>query len=324
MLKFINVLGARTKRTSLFLKSYIGGKKTPKRLRGFVLHLGAHKTGTSLIQKYLRDNKSSCAKAGVFAMPRSDGDAFIGMGREYEITKGAEELLNQVNTAVADGATHYILSHENSLGTPFITGAQSIYANAQLNAVNLKKALGEQPWRVVYYIRNQADFLESYYLQTIHEGKWHSFEDFLKGINVESLSWLPLYHTLCETFGEEHVVIRSFENDISAGQSAFLENFLRAAAVPDLSSFGDFHYKPSRNLSISSRGLELAYGINPLLENNVERKLFRRFLQSNFSNKDHPRPVLLESARKNEIRAYYENENLGIVEAAASSIKPVY
>jgi hypothetical protein len=148
----------------------------------------------------------------------------------------------------------------------------------------------------VYYIRDQADFIESYYLQTIHEGGWKSFDGYLKSLGRHGFSWLPVYESLCVAFGAENVVLKSFEHDISQGQPAFLRSFLQSAIDENLNHFGDFEYRAARNPSIGDRGLELARGINPLLKTTMERKIFRRFMQENFSNRMYPRPVLFLDA----------------------------
>lgn len=290
-------------------------------LKSLVLHLGAHKTGTSLVQKYLRDKEKLCASAGIAAMPRGDGDQFIGWGNALDLDSGAPGLRDIVAKAEARAAQYFVLSHENTLGRPFSPNAPHLYPDAPRHAANLKKALGDRPYRVVYYIRNQAAFLESYYLQTVHEGAWHDFDSYLTGLGQHGFSWEPLYQGLCALFGEQNVVLRSFEQDIAAGQAAFLQNFMTAFTSGDLSVFGKFDYAPVRNPSVGTRGLELARGINPMLRNPAERKLFRKFLQSHFSNRDYPRPQLLSAEARAEMTASHEAENARLIAQSVATAR---
>lgn len=290
-------------------------------LKSLVLHFGAHKTGTSLIQKYLRDKEELCAKAGIVAMPRGDGDRFIRWGGAKDLEAGAQGLKDSIAKAEADSARYFVLSHENCLGKPFRQDAAHIYPHVARNCANLKKAIGDRPVRVVYYIRSQAAFLESYFLQTIHEGASHQFDKYLKDLGTQGFSWAPLYEALCTQFGAQNVVLRSFDQDIAAGQAAFLQRFMESATAADLSVFKGFAYGPVRNPSVGTRGLELASGINPLLRNATERKLFRKFLQDNFSNRDYPRPTLLSAEAKEEMRLRYETENAGLIAAAAAAAR---
>ncbi|WPY97054.1 hypothetical protein T8T21_20650 (plasmid) [Limimaricola variabilis] len=289
--------------------------------RSIVLHLGAHKTGTSLVQKYLRDRGEACFKAGIFPMPRGDGDKLIGWGAAATLKAGAGTLRRNIETTARDGMPYFVLSHENSLGGPLRKDGVGLYPEAAARGAALKQALPDRPQRVIYYIRNQASFIESYYLQTIHQGKWHDFKEFMADVDLDRLSWVPLYETLCQLFGTENVVIRSFDADIAEGQSAYLRNFLSAATAADLTPFGDFDYNPVRNPSIGDRGLELARHINPVLQG-PERKLFRRFLQDKFSNQDYPRPKLLTTEDKAALEARYAEENRALLIRSAETARP--
>lgn len=289
-------------------------------IRSIVLHMGAHKTGTSLIQKYLRDREKACAKAKIYAMPRGDGGTLIGWGRASEVNNGAERLQAKIMDAESARFKYFILSHENSLGRPFVENAGSLYPHAKKRAYYIKMSIGNKiPFRVVYYIRNQASFIESYYLQTIHEGSAMGFEDFMNKLGAYRFSWAPVYRALCDTFGKENVVLKHFETEIGQGQSEFLRGFLKSATAADLSSFGDFNYNTIRNPSIGDRGLELARSINPHLVNTFERRLFRKVLQENFSNRDFPRPILLDEETKARIHDTYHQENVDLLAASRSS-----
>lgn len=289
-------------------------------IRSVVLHMGAHKTGTSLIQKYLRDREKACVRAKIYAMPRSDGDALIGWGRASEVSNGSERLQAQILKAASDRFEYFVLSHENSLGRPFVENADQLYPYARKRAANIRGSIGGKiPFRVVYYMRDQASFIESYYLQTIHEGSAIGFEDYMKKLGAYRFSWAPVYYALCDTFGVENVVLKHFETEIAKGQPEFLRGFLKSATAANLSSFGDFSYNPTRNPSIGDRGLELAKIINPHLVNTFERKLFRKVLQENFSNRDFPRPILLHEEAKARIHDTYHQENVDLLAASQSS-----
>jgi hypothetical protein len=290
-------------------------------LKSLVLHFGAHKTGTSLIQKYLRDKEALCTKAGIVAMPRGDGDKFIRWGNAKDLETGAQELRDSIAKADAGGAKYYVISHENTLGRPFRSNALHIYPHVARNIADLKNVIGDRPIRVIYYIRKQAAFLESYFLQTVHEGAWHDFDGYMKDLGTQGFSWAPLYDAFCRVFGSENVVLRSFDQDIAEGQAVFLQRFMESFTSADLSAFKGFEYGPVRNPSVGDRGLELASGINPLLQNANERKLFRKFLQEHFSNRDFPRPTLLSPERREELRLRYDAENASLIAASAAAAR---
>lgn len=250
-----------------------------------ILHFGAHKTGTSLIQKYLRDNLKKCHAAGIWFMPRSDGNVFIGWGGKRTLEHGLRGLKSAIDAADAAGARYYIISHENSLGRPIRKGKLGLYPDAN-NIRHLHKAIGNRNVRIIYYIREQAEFLQSYYLQTIHEGGAERFKNFVARVDLDKISWLSVYAVLCDVFGAENVALRYFDDDISQGQSRFLLMFFRSVIDTDLSPFEDFKYQPIRNPSISWVGLRLSLFLNPLLKTRKSKRTLRYYMQKYFSNSE--------------------------------------
>lgn len=281
-------------------------------LKALVLHLGAHKTGTSLIQKFIRDNAKLCAKAGIASILRAETDRTIGWGRTKEIDAGKGDLRAYIDAADKKGFEYFVLSHENALGRPFDAqkGSSRIYPYAFNRATTLRDALDGYPIKLIYYFRSAAAFVESYYLQTIHEGDHTPFKTWRRNTGRPSLSWRPLYDDLCQVFGVENVTPKVFNDEIAKGQSAFLQSFFEAFMdpPPDPATLNNFEYAPIRNSSIGEKGLEIALAANPLLTSGTERKLMRKFLQANFSNQTHTRATLLGESKIAEITDAFKDD----------------
>jgi hypothetical protein len=288
-------------------------------LRYIVLHLGAHKTGTSLVQKYMRSRSNLCVANKIHALRRGDGNKYIGWSQPEQLEKGREELLGEIRHAAAQGANYYVISHENAIGRPFVTGSKDLYANRE-RALALKTELAGNDFRVVYYIRSQADFLESYYLQTVHEGSTKDFNRWRRKSEPPSLSWRPVYKTLCDVFGEKNVVLRSFEKDIAQGQASYLRNFFASFMPVNSASWENFKYRKVHNPSVGDKGLAMALAINGFRETSEERKAIRKFLQKHFSNRNYPRPVLLTDSEKLELRNRYDAENDALIAESAARV----
>ncbi len=103
-------------------------------LKSVVLHFGAHKTGTSLVQKYMRDRKTLCDAQNVVAMPRGDADLLVGWGTSRVLDSGGPELLKRIEECSALGAEHFVLSHENSVGQPFGENGAHFYPDVKKRA----------------------------------------------------------------------------------------------------------------------------------------------------------------------------------------------
>lgn len=248
------------------------------------MHLGAHKTATSLVQGFLRKNSRFRRKNDIAFITRGDCNDLIGWGLDAK----ADHTLLPARLRQEVGSTkgRVILSHENALGRAFTSDHHGPYGNAEKLATNLAAAVADFDVTVIFYIRPLASFVESYYLQTIHEGRHHTFDKWsARCVDLDTISWQPTVDALNSAFGKERVLIGDF-NEIKAGQTPFLADFFRrcgfeARSLPD--------YEAQYNPSVSARGLQMALAVNPYLESIPERRLMRKFLQTNFSNRTEER-----------------------------------
>ncbi len=242
-----------------------------------VLHVGAHKTATSLIQKYFRDEVAPAANLPIAVVGRSDTNQLIGWGQHLEQRPDRlrERLEGELHTK-----QYVLVSHENTLGRPFDPEVSGLYPHAD----RLSKALLDisDPFDplVVFYIRPLADFVESFYLQTVHQGSTSSFEEWFATIDHTGLSWTSVVEALEKSFGSDRVVVGDFR-EISEGQDSYLSSFFRLTGLP---TPGKVRYRPVRNASVSVAGLELALRMNAFLETKEQRRAARTFLQTHFSN----------------------------------------
>lgn len=268
-----------------------------------VYHLGAHKTGSSLLQKFMRDNRDALQEHGIYYLSRSEMNDYVGWGKKL-LTR-PKLLEHRIADAFADPRYHTLVtSHENTLGPPFKPGAAHLYPRGPELVEQLATVLRRWHVRAFLYIRPQDEFVESYYLQRIHQGHRQSFAEWLDEIDLEALSWRPVADALVEHFGQENVDIVDF-GLIRTGQDAFLADFFRRI---DPNNRIDPAYGPVRNASVSDKGLRIALAANKHLRNDWERKAVRKFLQKYFSNQAYPRPVLFTEEEKKQVRGRYAAE----------------
>jgi hypothetical protein len=267
-----------------------------------ILHVGAHKTGSSLIQKYLRDNVAEFESRRIHYVGRGDMNGYVGWGGP--VRDHPHRFRGRLTQAAQSEATTTIASHENSLGKPFSAKRPGLYPGAGRNLDALAGVLEGLDSTVVLYVRPQADFVESYYLQHLHEGGTQTFQEWIAGIDLDALSWQPLVAALRSTFGDDRVVVMDFR-EIRLGQDAFLARFFEAIGV----DAGDgISYKPVRNPSVSEKGMRMALAVNPHLETPDQRVAVRKFLQRHFSNRKYPRPVLFDEEQRAQMSRRYDEE----------------
>lgn len=275
-------------------------------------HVGAHKTATSLLQKYMRDNRQLLRRHGIYCVSRTATNRYVGWGDKLLSDPEAVSTLVQRPLRVP-WFRLLVVSHENTLGRPFADGGAHLYPRAPEIIDGLAAALPRDRTKIVLSVRPQDELLESYYLQSVHEGGHLNFGAWLDRLDLDALSWIPLVERLYDTFGRDRVEVLDFRL-IANGQEAYIREFF--ARIDPRRPF-DIEYSPRRNPSISEKGLRLALAANPQLKSSTERRLMRRFLQSSFSNVRYPRPALLSDEQRDWLRERYGGEYERIVGSAA-------
>jgi hypothetical protein len=267
------------------------------------IHVGAHKTGTSLVQRHLERFPETYAGHGLDFVTRGDMAELVAYGEA--MVSRPELLRGRLEAFRADPSSRALFgSNENMLGPPFVAGVPGLYPHARRNLTALAAICEGAPTKIFLSVRRQSAFVESWYLQTVHMGSSQTFDEWLASVDLSALSWRPIVETMLEHFGEDGVEVVDFEI-VRQGQGAYLGRFLRVLD-PD---FDDTVDPPTPyNRSVSERGLRMALAANPYLESAEERRALRKLLQWHFSNVDSPRPVLLGPEQKAALDAPYADE----------------
>ena len=276
-----------------------------------VVHVGAHKTGTSLVQKFMRDRRQQIDPHGIRYVSRSDTNTLIGWGKTL-IDEPEKLRARLASESAALGARFVVVSHENTLGRPHRPSGDYLYPEAFPRIDALAAILEPYDARVVFYLRRTAGFLESYYLQLIHQGEFFTFDEWLDRVDLERVSWAPVVERIRTAFGPDRVAIGDFD-EIKEGQEEFLRRFFRRV---DPALAVDPSYRPRQNPSISEKGLRIALSANRFLRSSEERQRMRKFLQKHFSNTDYPRPVLFDAEQRQWIADRYDPEYDALVAPA--------
>lgn len=270
-----------------------------------VVHVGAHKTGSSLVQEYLRRSARRRVASGVAVIPRHHAHELIGWG--VTVLRHPDRLRRRIEAEARRQPAVLVISDECALGRPFEESVPGLYPRAPERAAALARVCDGFDTRVVMYLRPIAGFVESFYLQTVQEGAAHTFEEWFAGIEADSLAWTTAVEGLGEAFGRRAVEIGDFR-EFGSGQNLFLRRFLERAGIAPWTTVRHRHRS---NPSISQAGLELALERNALLTSVEERQASRRQLQNRYSNLDgpraHPMPLQIRELLESMSGSEYEH-----------------
>ncbi len=279
-------------------------RPVPNSDKHVILHVGVHKTASSLVQQYSwRRRFENAGTAGISVIRRRNLDNLIGYGKH--VVEKPRRLRKRVENEFAKPwVKHVLLSQENAVGPPIVVGTPGLYPKCDYSFKGLKKSLKQMNVTLVVVIRPQESFLESYYLQTIHQGGSKGFREWLKDVDLEHMQWVPLVRTASRIFGRKNVRVLDFRK-IKEGQTEFIRYFFESV---DPSIRIDPSYDEVHNASVSAEGLKVALAANPYITGKTEQKAFRKFIQENFSNQKGARPQFFSPEEKAELERRYAKD----------------
>lgn len=273
-----------------------------------VLHLGAHKTGTTLIQGFMQDNPAIMKANRIRALPHAQIRAHLSYEYHKDATVVSAWLADRMASAERNKVRHFVFSFEQALG-PMFEGGKGLYPQASENLTALAMFFAGRPVTIIYAIRDQADFIESNYIQHVQLGFAPDFRTYLSRIDMNHLSWASEIAKIRTAFPAAKICVVPFGTVIRKGQAAFLAHFFSLFTNADPKRFGNFAYESQQNISLGDKGLEIALAINRMGLTREERLRFRHVLQTHFSNRKYPRPQLLTEEERHWLAARYHDEN---------------
>lgn len=247
-----------------------------------ILHVGAHKTGTTSLQRWLLDNKPRLSEQGInyhllSKEVRSAIHRRLGERSNLKLNKLARLLKSDLQ-----GNGVWLVSWEGLLGPPFVDGR--LYGSAPVAAkilVELRETLC-CPIEVVFYVRRQDTFINSTYVQRVKEGKASRFDAYVESIALNSLDWNKPIDAL---MSRGIPVFVGFHERLCEGDSAFAAPLLDRLEVKNLT----VDRLDQLNASYSGRALKMHELINTQCElSPEENRAFRNFLTTRIAG---PSPI---------------------------------
>ncbi|MGB5714316.1 MAG: hypothetical protein WBM44_25820 [Waterburya sp.] len=282
------------------------GQRLSKKAQLFI-HIGTHKTGTTSIERVLRQYRNELRKEGLVYLPLPpEVNQFQPLKElDVEIIKSYKKNLNRQikeNQRRENRDIRFLMSYEGFSGNP-LTG----YNNAGIIAEHLKQITDNMDVCIIVYLRRQDNFLESMYTQEVHEGESYSFESFLENSSAFSFDWERFLSCYCDHFGRENIVVRRYDKAFLPESDSLLKDFFNILGI-DIQKIVSQNNIPALNRGYSRDTLEIARLSNPYL-NRVERRRLRRILQQTSSKKSFERYSYWSDDDKDRFFAQYSESN---------------
>jgi len=191
------------------------------------LHIGTWKTGTTSIQRFLRNNVN-WLKQNDYYLPTQDGllnaPTAKNLCNHSPIISGDMEILTVLKEAILKTKARNIILTSENIG----------YANPE-QVRHLRVALAGCDVRVVVYLRRQDQYTQSLYGQHIRGGNKTTlvFEEHLKK-HYRKYEYDKLLSVFSDIFGQKNIIVRPYEKQQWWNEN-LIEDFARCIELPPFS-----------------------------------------------------------------------------------------
>ena len=270
-----------------------------------ILHIGAHKTATSYMQKKLAQNIDLLAGRGVHYTPldvmRKEFTPLIN-----ETAPAESEWLTALRTT--GGTMNLLLSEENIMGVPGdIVREGHYYVSARQRLTRTCQMLDAEAPEIYLGLRDYAGFTVSMYSEYIRHRPFLPFSDYLDIYEKSDFSWIRVIEDVLAATPSAKLTIwdfanfRAIENDVFSAMLGFDAGILASPEGMVRESFSDAAMRAFAALSGALTHGEMKKLINPIARNLPK-------------GADHPAYDPLTPEAKEQMRARYKADLVTIAE----------
>jgi|GEM_PF-6672193 len=232
-------------------------------------HIGQPKTGSSSIQRMLKNNVEELKKQGYLYAPNGvDHQKIFHELRDRDDFRAF--LDEQKEQAEKNGCSNVIISYED------------LFFKKRELLNNWFDGVHEEYYAYVY-LRRQDLYLESAWKQWhFKDLRYKDFNDYLEKFKVEDYyAHLKKWETYVR---KEHMTVVPFEKRNL--EDGLLKSFLRMIGIKELTGF-DFVIQDDgwgENKGLTEEGLELAFAVRGLARNNIHDHTIQHFINRYFKD----------------------------------------
>jgi hypothetical protein len=289
-------------------------------MKRLILHVGVPKTGTSLIQRTMRQLRPELRRSGVVYIDRKamhrlpDRPSWSAYGTGPEENRprflaDLREVVKRERLQTAPRARTVVMSNESMIGRVAPEYGDPFWPRATDALTDVVSALEPKSTRVIMYIRRQDRLLESLFMQRIHLGAtmaWNRFHE--AACRDDRIRYQDLIQAIETVPTVEEISVAPFEL-IGAGGVPFVTHFLRSLNLGLERLVADREDEKPSNPSYTQPAYELALKINKHLETPAQRELTRKYLRQLFPADEYPKAQLLTDDQRNELIEVYRPTN---------------
>lgn len=264
-----------------------------------IIHIGLHKTATTLIQLILNQNKEILLNLYKINYIKWT----------IKTQNISEELLEKklknnikigyINLISFEGLIPFYWFYKSD--DLFDSGLQKIYSISNKNNYETS---------IILTLREQVSYIESYYIQQLRQNKKFKFNEFIKNnIDIYNLNYYDLINKIKKKFSNVKYIFYEllFEKDIEDNEKYYFEKFMSLFSNIDINCI-DFVKENicERNIGIGKDKIKYFMETNDIKQIKMLRKKFQSNPTINYYKK------LMSPELKTKLIDYYKESNAKI------------
>ncbi len=266
------------------------------------LHIGCEKTGSTYLQNYLITNRERLLSEGFLYFDQFESWNLLSY---LECKRGDAAFRN--STHGRDWFEAFCQSIRDFRGD-IIISQENFWAGECLYLEEFKEIFSDYQFVVIVYIRNQVEWLESWYQETIKQ---------VAGFDKRFAEWeLPLEYVdyskrlmMWKELFDNRVVIRLFDRETLFGGD-ICSDFLKVIGYQADTALLRLPDTRSSNRRLSLRTLEVMRNLNCVFSGHTRDELFQLLISNDKSQVDNSGDyTVLDENSLEKIHDYYREPN---------------
>jgi len=246
-----------------------------------IMHIGAHKTATSYMQKKLALNVELLNRRNIHYDPLDIFRKEFTPLLNENVTRESEWIRELRGTA---RAMNILVSEENIMGVPGdLVREGQYYIRARARLVRACQLLGNDTPEIYLALREYSGFTVSMYSEYIRHREFLKFDDYLKIYDASGFTWVRVIEDIFAAVPGAKVSVwdfsnfRKIEKDVFQAMLGFDPDIFHNPEGPVRESFSEVAVRAFEALSGALSHAEMKKLINPIARNLPKGELYPAF-----------------------------------------------
>jgi len=270
-------------------------------MKTVILHVGAPKSASTLIQNMLADNQDQLKRSNTYY------ETFINKETPLGQLAYQKNISNNKLNKIREWTEKYNALNEQQI----IISNERYFGNSYDNFSDIKPIVSRLRYvfknfsvKIIAIVRRQDTFIESLYCQNIKGNlETRTFNEFIQQIDIYSANWLKLLSYYEDKFGFDNIGVIPYER-LLLHNIAFIQKFFQMVGINIT-----INNLPVVNPSLDIEAMELMRFANTFVNDMIKRYKLRKALENIFPKSVNKPISLFTQEQRIQLMSEYRKSN---------------